>query len=134
MDVAFHVLPAGHLADPQGRGHLAGGGPGNVLQLREHINRPAGGAGLHGGHDPVHVLRVRAVHHDGQQAAAFRRQFLPGNLDGVSRLLDGPPLRADNRHDGGGQIVREACVQVEFDGGVLAGEVGALHDHHVAVP
>ena len=50
-DVAFHVLPAGHLADPEGRGHLAGGGPGDVLQLREDVHGTAGRAGLHGRDD-----------------------------------------------------------------------------------
>ena len=133
MHVTFQVRQPGHLAKTESGGDLAGSRPGDRFQLRQDVHGPAGGAGAHGRGNGVQVLRVGPVHHDRQERAAFGEEFLPGNLDGVGRLRDRAPLRAHHGHDGGGQVVREACVEVEFDGGILAGKVGPLHNHHIAV-
>ncbi len=42
--IAFQVRQAGHLADAQRGGDLAGGGPRNVLQFGEHVHRASRGA------------------------------------------------------------------------------------------
>ena len=125
---------AGHLADPHGGGDLAGGGPGDLLQLRQDVDGTAGRARGDRGGDGLQVPRVGAVDHDGQQRAAFGDEFLPGHLDGVDGLRDGSALGADDGDDRGGEVVRQPGVEVELDGGVLAGQVGALDDHDVAVP
>jgi len=133
-DIAFHVGQARDLPHAEGRGHLAGGGPGDLLQLRQDIYGPLGCTGLDLRGNGLQQLRIRAVHHDGQQCAPFRRQFLAGNLDGGGRLGDAEPLRAHHGNDGRGQVVGQPGIEVKFDGGVLAGEVRPLDDHHVAVP
>ena len=132
--VALEVRQAGHLAEAQGGGHLAGGGPGDVLELREDVDRAAGRAGPDRGGDPLQVLRLGAVDHDRQQRAALGNKLLAGHLDGVGGLRHGATLGAHDGDDGCREVVGEPGVEVEFDGGILAGEVRALDDDHVAVP